>query len=274
MVVTANGTAPATTGEQKKRASHLRWLPLGQLIPAPKAQRDFQPAWANDLASNFNLEGMGFPVVSIRDNVSYIVDGQHRIAALRIVGFGPEDTIQCEVYEGLTEEAEAELFLERNNIKSVAALDKFRNALHAGRDIENAIDHVVRANGLHVGKRTRTNGAISAVGILRRVTNRQGLLGLGKVLRIVRDSYGTAGLEAIVLDGISLCLHRYDGQIVEEQMVERLSKTPGGLNGLLQPAEKTRLALGQPKVQCIAATAALIYNRDQRGKKLAPWWKE
>lgn len=263
----------AAPSSRKQRASHLRWIALGQLVPAPKAQREFQPAWANELASKFNLEGMGFPAISFRDGVYYIVDGQHRIAAMRILKFSPEDTIQCEVYEDLTEESEAELFLERNSIKTVGALDKFRNAIHAGRTIEVAIDQMVRAQGLHIGRHGRTDNGISSVTTLRKVAERQGLLGLGKILRIIRDAYGNAGFEALVIDGLSLCLHRYGDQIDEASMTDRLAKTSGGLNGLLQPAEKSYVALGQPRAQCIAASAVSIYNRDQRGKKLAPWWK-
>lgn len=261
-------------GNRKQRASHLRWVELGHLLPAPKAQRDYSAAWASEIASHLNIEGIGYPVVSYRDGVFYIIDGQHRVQALRIFGFPPTDTIQCEVYEMLTEDQEAELFLERNNSKAVGALDKFLKAINAGRSVEMAIDHVVRAQGLRVGRRERTSKAISAVGVLRRVVDRHGLLGLGKVLRIIRDAYGDAGFEALVIDGLSLCLHRYDGQIDETAMTERLAKTSGGLNGLLQPAEKTHLALGQPRIQCVAASAASIYNREQKGKKLPPWWKE
>lgn len=268
-----NGTKPSM-GEKKQRSSHLRWFKIGELVPSPYGQRRFEPAWANDIASDLKLEEIGFPVVSLRDGIPYITDGQHRVAALRIFGFSLDDTIQCEVYEGLTPQEEAEKFLDRNHSKSVSALSKFSVAVTAERREEVTIDRIVRVNGLHVG-RNRAPGAISAVGALRKVYNRYGgEIVLGKVLRIIRDAYGDTGFQSLVIEGLGMCLHRYNGEIDEAQMMTRLAKTSGGLNGLTQAATKTHIAMGQPKASCIAATAASIYNRDQKGKKLAPWWKE
>jgi hypothetical protein len=260
--------------ERKQRASHLKWIRLGDLVPSPYGQRRFEPAWANEIASDLKLEEIGFPVVSLRDGIHYVVDGQHRVAALRIFGFTEEDTIQCEVYEGLTPKEEAERFLQRNHNKAVSAVSKFEVAVKAERQVESAIDQVVRMNGLQVG-RFKGAGKVSAVGTLRKVVDRYGGLAvLGRVLRIIRDAYGDAGFDASIIEGLAVCLHRYNGQIDEAAMIDRLAKTAGGLNGLTQPAMKTYVAMGQPKAQCIAASAVSIYNRDQKSKKLAPWWKE
>lgn len=261
-------TAVADT-HRKQRASHLRWLRIGDLHTSPRSQREFKPSWADALAADFKLEGMGYVVVSHRGEDYFLIDGQHRVAALKILGFDDNDTVQCEVYEGLTEEQEAELFLERNNNKVVAALDKFKVAVHAGRKAEVEIADCVRNQGLRIGK-----SGIMAVGTLGTIYRRVGLNGLGKTLRIVRDAYGEIGCEAVVLDGVGLVIQRYDGVVNEDRMVKALSSAAGGLNGLLTQTAKTRVSLGQPKPQCLAATAVSFYNRQSGGTKLAPWWKE
>lgn len=267
-----NGTKPMS--ERKQRSSHLKWIKLGDLVPSPYGQRQFEPAWANEIASDLKLEEIGYPVVSFRDGIHYVIDGQHRVAALRIFGFLEEDTIQCEVYDGLTPQDEAERFLQRNHIKSVSAVSKFQVAVKAERQVESAIDQVVRMHGMRIG-RTKGPGTISAVSKLRKVVDRYGgLIVLGRVIRIIQSAYGDAGFDAAIIEGLAVCLHRYNGQIDEQVMAERLAKTSGGLNGLTQPAHKTYVAMGQPMAQCIAASAVSIYNRDQKGKKLAPWWKE
>lgn len=258
------------TDNRKQRASHLRWVKISEMVPSPYAQRTFQPSWADKLAANFNLEGMGFPVVNLRGGYYYVIDGQHRVAALKKLGF-EDDTVQCETYENLGPAEEAELFLERNNNKTVLATDKFNKAVTAGRKDETTIDRVVRSNGLSIG---RSSKGISAVGTLRKVYDRQGDIGLGRVIRIIRDAYGVAGFDAPVMDGISLCIHRYDGQMEDAMLIERLAAAPGGLNGLVNTSEKTRAAMGQPKAQCVAATVASFYNQGRGGKKLSPWWKE
>lgn len=259
---------------RKQRASQLRWIKLGDLVPSPKAQREFSLAWASELASTFKPEGMGLPVISHRDGMFYIVDGQHRIAALRILEFNAEYTLECEVYVDLTEAEEAELFLERNHIKAVSALDKFAKAVYAGRPKEVEIDRVVRSEGLRVGKRSKVDNGIASIVSLRQVYDRQGSNGLRRVIRIIRDAFGDVGFEGSVINGLGLCLHRYNGAIDDDAMTARLAKTHGGLNGLLNEAARLRRELGQPRSQCVAATVTAIYNREQTRKRLVGWWKE
>lgn len=260
-------TSPAT--KRRQRASHLMWLEIGQLRPHPRAQREYRPHRAEQLAADFNLEGMGFIVVSKHGSDYFIIDGQHRVAALKIVGFADTDAVQCEVYDGLSDEADAELFLERNTYLNVAALDKFRTAVVAGRADETAVAACVRAQGLTIGG----SGGIKAVASLMDAYRRTGADGLGKTLRILRDSYGERGFESAVIGGASLAVQRYNGKLDEDQAVKGLSTAVGGLNGLLNTAAKTRETLGQSKAQCIAATMVSFYNR-AGGKRLPGWWKD
>lgn len=261
-----------------RRAPHLRWVRLRDMVSAPKAQRQFRATWAAEIAANFDLEKLGYPVVSKRGETYYVIDGQHRIAALKLFGFAPDDTVQVECYEGLSEREEAELFLGRNRQKTVDALSRFRVGVNAERAVETAVERVVRHQGLHVGPRGKgtARDAISAVSVLTAVYGRIGEAGLAKTLRIVRDAYGTGGLDGPVIDGVSLCVQRYDGTLDEDAAVAALAGAAGGLNGLLTHAEKTRAAVGQARPQCIAATVVDLYNRGPVGKKkrLAPWWKQ
>src|SRR3990167_2976687 len=250
---------------KRQRVSHLRWVRVDDIIPSPLGQREFRPAWANEIASNFKLEALGYPVLSLREGVFYVVDGQHRLAAARIFGFG-DDALQCEVYEGLTEQDEAELFIERNASKTVEAYSKFKAAVYAQRPAELSIYGVVASLGLTIAK-NRGENAVGSVTALGKIRERIGVAGLSRVLRILRDAYGYRGLDGPVMSGLSLVLHRYDGQIDDSLMTARLASTTGGLNGLLQPAGKLKMTTGQNMTQCIAASVVGIYNRDQRSKK-------
>ncbi len=253
---------------KRQRVSHLRWIRIGDLKPHPRAQREFRKHRAEYLAATFNLEGMGFVVASLHDGVWFIIDGQHRVAALKLVGFSDDDVIQCECYENMTLEQDAELFLQRDDYLNVAALDKFRIAVVAGREVEVEIDQCVRNQGLKVG-----GNGIQAVRALIEAHRRTGLMGLGKTLRIIRDAYGERGFEGAVIQGTALTIQRYNGKLDEDQMIKALSGATGGLNGLLTQANKTRETLGQSKAQCIAATEISYYNRV--GKSRVPgWWKE
>lgn len=270
-------SSDAHAGLEGKRPSQIRPVKLRDLVAHPKVQRQFRQAHAEKIARNLDLDALGYPVVSRHGNLYHVIDGQHRLAALKLFGFAPDDAVECQVYADLTEQQEADLFLKRNGGKAIDALSAFRQAVHARYGDEVTIDDVVRHLGLHIGPRGRgSSDAIGAVGALKAVYGRIGDVGLAKTLRIVRDAYGSAALEAPIIDGLGLCVQRYDGTLDEGRMIGALSEAAGGLNGLLNQAEKTRATMGQPKPQCIAATAVELYNRAAGGRRngLAPWWKD
>lgn len=257
------------------REARLRWVKLGKMRVSPVAQRQMNQARVDHLIAQFDLEQFGNPTVSERDGWFYIIDGQHRIEALK--GWLGDDCdnqeIQCWAYAGLTEQEEADKFDRLNDVLSVHAFDKFRVRVAAEREVETDIDRVVRAQGLVVS-RDSLPGAISAVGTLRRVYTRSDAPTLGRTLRIIRDSYGDPGLEAPVIDGIGLLCQRYNGELPEQTAIDKLSRAHGGVNGLLGKAEVIRQQTGNYKSHCVAAAAVQIINSGKGGKKLPGWFKE
>jgi hypothetical protein len=256
-----------------ERDARLRWVPLAQMRVNPLAQRNLNQARVNQLAACFDPEHMGAPVVSHRGEWFYLIDGQHRIEALkRWLGSWDGQEAQCWCYEGLSEAAEAEQFLRLNDTLTVNAFAKFKVAVQAGRDAEGDVDRIVRALGLRIAA-GRSSGAISAVATLRRVYDRGGPAVLSRALRIIRDAYGDAGLDGPVIDGIALLCQRYDGDLTEQHAVARLAATHGGVNGLLSRAGQLRQGTGAAQADCVAAAAVELINRGNGRSKLAPWWR-
>jgi ParB-like nuclease domain len=257
--------------ERVQREARLQWVPISEMRVSPLAQRDLNQARVDRLAASFDLEQLGAPTVSFRDGCYYIIDGQHRIEALKAIGYGDQQ-VQCWVYRGLSEVDEAEGFLRLNDTLAVAAYPKFKVAVQAGRAEEGDIDRIVRAQGLKVSL-DRGGGAISAVHTLRRVYRRGGAACLARALRIARDAYGDPGFEAMVIDGIGLLCHRYNGELKEDQVIHALAGASGGVNGLLGKAENLRRQTGNPKAHCVAAAAVELINRKRGGRKLRSWWR-
>lgn len=255
-----------------QRDARLRWVPIEKMRVSSLAQREVNPARVSKLAASFDLEQMGNPTVNERDGWFWIIDGQHRVEALKTLDFG-DYTLQCWTYVGLTEDEEAEKFLKLNDTLTVDAFYKFKIGVNAGRETECEINRVVLANGCVVS-RDEIPGAIGAVGTLRRVYDRAGSAVLGRTLRIIRDAYGDPGLEGAVIDGIGHLCGRYNGTLEENVTVERLSKAHGGVNGLLGKAEELRRRTGNYRGHCVAAAAVEIVNRGRGGKKLPDWWKQ
>lgn len=254
-----------------EREARLRWVPIPKMKVSPVAQRQLNTARVDRLAAEFDLEQLGTPTVSERDGSFYVIDGQHRIEALKQMGWGDQQ-VQCWTYSDLTEQDEADKFDRLNDVLAVHAFDKFRVRVTANREVETDIDRIVRAAGLCVS-RDSVPGAIGAVGTLRRVYSRSNGKTLGRSLRIIRDAYGDPGLEAAVIDGIGLLCQRYNGDLNDTEATAKLAASHGGVNGLLSKAEVLRKRTGNYKSHCVAAAAVDIINSGKGGKKLPSWWK-
>ena len=262
---------PAKADGRIEREARLRWVPLTQMRVNPLAQRDLNQARVSKLAAVFDPEKMDTPTVNHRGEWYYLIDGQHRIAALKQwLSAWQDQQVQCWAYEGLSEAEEAEKFLALNDALPVHAFAKFKVSVQAGRDAEADVDRIVRALGLRIA---RGNGGISAVATLRRVYSSGGPVVLSRALRIIRDAYGEAGLDGPVIEGIGLVCQRYNGDLSEQRAVERLSSAHGGVSGLISRAGQLRQSTGSGAAQCVAAAAVEVINRGPGGTKLPSWWK-
>lgn len=268
-------TKAHNTSRRAEREARLVWVPIGLMRVPTMAQRELKPGRVDHIAANMDLEQIGTPTVNKRGGLFYIIDGQHRVEAYKQwIGEGWEDQqLHCWTYENLTEEQEAERFLKLNDTLTVQAFDKFRIGLNAGRPEETEIAAIVQRAELTISQSQSAEGSIGAVGTLRRVYRREGAAVLYRTLSLVRDAYGTAGLDAAVIDGIGLLCGRYNGDLDTSVAVTRLHTAAGGVAGLMNRAYFVKNQNGQPLNQCVAAAAVDLINRGKGGKKLPNWWR-
>lgn len=263
-----------------RKPSKIRPVPISLFrVPPPLiTQREFRPAHADNIAANMDLNKLGYPIINMRDGVARVVDGQHRYRAL--LQWDPtieSSTLDCEVYENLTDAEEAEIFLGRDTRKQIPPFDKFHVACTAGRARENAIRRTVESNGQKIS-RDRNEG-ISVVGALGKVHDKAGEVVLGQVIRTINLAFGgdPVGFDRLIVEGLGLVYSRFNGRTNEKTLAHRLSLLKQGPRELLRRAEDLRVRTGNQKTHCIAAVVVDCYNRGEHGhskNRLPSWWKE
>lgn len=238
----------------------------GKLTVDHSYQREAIPARIKAIAENIDLDGLGVLTVSRRkDGTNVIIDGQHRVEALRYHGFDEEWDVECRVYTGLTTEQEAALYRHLNNTRRITAWDEFKAGLVAG-DVEClAIDAIVKANGLKVSSYAG-DAKVMCVAALRNIHKRYGGDALGGALGMVTSAWGhTANaVEKDIVIGASIVCATFNGEIEKPSMVKKLAKTPGGPSGLLGRARGIREMQSAPISRIVAQQMVATYNKGRR----------
>lgn len=243
--------------------------------PALVAQRSFSQPHADKIAAALDLNKLGYPIINHRDGIDWVLDGQHRIEALKARGF-ENDLLDCEVYEDLTDAEAAEIFLGRDARRAIGQFDKFHVACTAGRKRENDIRRAIEAQGLKVS-RNKSEGCIGAVNACGKVYDRSGDVVLGQAIRTLKQAFNSdpSAFDGTLIEGAGLVFNRYNGQTDEKDLARKLAAVPYGVHGILRRAEAQRERTGNQKSQCIAAVLVDIYNRGlhSRTSRLPSWWK-
>lgn len=161
-------------------------IPTDLIILDPPYQRG-EMGNAGRIAHEWDNRKSKVVIVSLRNWKFYCVDGANRVRAALMLG---QETVNCILYEGLTQEDEAVLFATQDdNKRKVSSGQKF-NALLEGnnpiaKDIANICDEFgVKYKNVYVG----AVGAISSMNAVARVFKTCGADGLRWVFKVIRDA--------------------------------------------------------------------------------------
>lgn len=259
-----------------------RKLKVSELEVYAPGQRKFMPNWSKRIANSFDSNALGVLVVSSRGNHNYVVDGQHRLEALRLLG---KDTmVECLVYQDLTKEQEAALFVKLNHSKLVTAIDKFNVSLTAKDEEAVAINKICEANGVTVAGGRNDANYTGAVAVLAKIysgrivkieTEIDGPNLLKQTLACLRAAWGNEdnAFHGTVMSGLAAFLARHGGEIDFARLVRLMKKYSGGSAGLIRSARSLKDIRRVPIIPATASIFVDMYNTGLRNGNALPDWK-
>lgn len=179
------------------------------------------------IAKNIDWDIFGTILVSYRDGKYWVVDGQHRVEAIRRLD--PDAEVPATVWTGLTYEEEAEKFLKLNTErKALNCNQKFHALIEKGDKSALTILKVLNENGLSFNKNSgfSKNNVVGAIHVIQRIYATEGARGLDRVLKIVKTSWLGEGcsLKRDVIYGVATFIHNYP-EVDDKILCDVLSKT-------------------------------------------------
>lgn len=253
----------------------LEFLPASQL-KTDDYQRAQAMLWVERKARVFDWRLILPLTVNLRATGDYyVIDGQHRTLLLIFVGYG-EVPVPIYLYEGLSAEQEAELFLlsqKPGARRSLSAVDVFWAEYFRGESEPQGVAEAVSRAGGRIPRSTQQQwepgGTIRALAQLRRAWRSLETDGLAEMLLVLRQAWGLGGLatSGIHIRGAEIFWSHYGAQVDRGSLIQHLSqRTPGHVL-----ADATAAAISdsyEGKAYGMAMTLLRIYNRGRTSHRL------
>lgn len=191
-------------------------------------QRELNGNKVNKIVKNWNDDVFNAPKVCKRDDgLYYIFDGQHSVAAHKIVK-GENEPILCKVYKNLTWEDEKNLFVTQNGVCSQVNKAQILRAEFNGKNpiVVGMVDACARLGFIVDFNHSNGQNRIVAVSAL---FNTYVLLGenrFTKVLRILRLAWDgdPDSLAAGFIKGLAVFVKKYENTVADGDVAKSIGR--------------------------------------------------
>ena len=248
-----------------------RSIYIGRLTSGLPYQRPVNPKEVESLIREWDERLLEPVVVSFRDGKFFVVDRQHRIAAMCKMNGGNGTMVVCRVYTGLTYEQEAEFCYRLDKAKRRLSLSQSTNVLvESGSNTEIVeIKRLVESSGFTwaLNKSHGKAGEITATRSLIEAYHMLGKTGFVRMLSLMQDTWQgePRSLTASLLSGMALFVKTYGEDFTDRTFITKLSK--------VEPDEINRRGKADLSTSNGALKFARVilekYNGKRGGKKLA-----
>lgn len=203
-------------------------------------------------------------IVSRRDGRLFVIDGQHRKEGAELRG--DITHLPVVVFDFDDPRAEAELFVAANRSRrAMSKLDDFHAAIVAGDPKAVAVNEVVIAAGLQVGRIQAWQywkpGEVVFVTAIQRALHSKGKETVGRALRMIGNAF-----EGLVLTGVGsvfegliafICERQQQNEPVDDALMETVL-AENGIPGWKEAVEGAES--GQERVERMRAAIAAAYG--------------
>lgn len=236
---------PEPDGEDRRSAplcrnpGRLTILYTGRLISGMSYQRPVERRIVNKLVREWDLVYLTPLVVSHRDGRYHLIDGQHRVAAMRRI-YGGDVRSECIVHEGLTYRDEAAMYLRFDkSIKRITKRQSVKAMLESKTDTRpQIIKDLLKQAGFHwaLGSRNPADYYINVTSTLFRVYDLLGPEGFRHLFIMLAYTWKGApsSVTARMISGTALFLKTYMEELDDYVFTLRLSA--------IYPSEISRMA--------------------------------
>lgn len=237
----------------------------------PRVQRTLVAAKVQRITKDFYPDALGMLEISRRADGDYIIDGQHRVAALIAMDLG-EWECDCHVHHGLTLAEEAGMFRVLNQTTPATAFDNFTKGVIQGNADCVAVNTIVTEAGLRVSS-LPSNGCVAAVKKMCDLYAKpNGAQALVATFAVITQAWGTDrnGLDGQIIAGLGTVLLRYGGEVELSVLARKLAKRDGGPLALIGKARGLRNLRGGTVSSAMAEIIVGEYNSGRRSGRLGP----
>ena len=176
------------TEEKRLAEIELKRLPIDSLCFAPY-QRELKPSKVKRIAENFNPDVVGIALVSFRNGKFWCLDGQHRVKAMKKLGY---TEVWCQVITGLTYEEECKRFNILNTGRTQLTANQVFHCRVEEKEI-NAVDLVEIFNkyrfDYNKNASCRDDNVIGAVSKFVKIQRNHGNGMVERVVRVLRNAW-------------------------------------------------------------------------------------
>lgn len=246
--------------QMTKKERPIKWLHIEDLrVEWAEAQRPLSERKVAQIMRDFDPDAMGIITVAElngKGDEYHIVDGQHRVEAVKRLWGDLRQRVECQIITGVTSPAEAaRVWLGRNvNHTTPTPLERFEVRVTAGEEQAVAIQEIVGDMGFTVGR-----SGIQAITAVEFVFKKHGAEGLRWVLQVIHDTWRDPSPTNQIIKGFGKFYGSFAGNVETDRLVENLAKryTPDSLVGAARSAAEI-MPGGVP--ECVVRLMANVYN--------------